>query len=177
MKTGARNTAMLNYNSLTEEMIFEQKGRKLAVSAKELELIDTIFINDRKFVPLNSKFVELVHHQKWDLYVEFKCKAEPPGKPSGYGGTSKTSAISSYSSILSEGYAYELKLPDGYTLDPYVHYWLNKSGDINKFTNMRELKKMFEEKEDLFKTYQKEHRVKYEDQESIIQFIKYLESN
>jgi len=126
---------------------------------------------------LNGVFVELLSHSKWDLYIEHKCELEESGKSSGYGGTSKTTAITSFSSIYSEGNSYQLKLPDGYKLNPYTNYWLKNNGNLNKFISMRELKKLYKDKEDLFKAYLKKYRVKYHDQEGIIQLIEYLESN
>ena len=42
---------------------------------------------------------------------------------------------------------------------------------------MRELKKLYKEKEELFKPYVKKYGVKYDNQESIIQLIEYLETN
>jgi hypothetical protein len=177
MKSGIRNDALLNYNSLTEQMIFEKKGKKLAIGMNELGLIDTVFIKDRKFIAFNSVFVELLSHSKWDLFIEHKCELEEPGQPSGYGGTSKTTAIKSYSSIYSEGNSYQLKLPEGYKSNPYTYYWIKKNGKLHKFTSMRELKKLYKDKKDLFKAYLKKYRVKYDDQEGIIQLIEYLESN
>jgi len=177
MKAGEKNGTLLNYNSLTEEMIFENNGKKLAIAQRELARIDTVYIKDRKFIALNDKFVEFLYHSKWDLYVEHKCKVKEPGKPVGYGGTSKTTAVNSYSSFYSQGIFYELKLPDGYETNPYSYYWLKKNGELNKFRNMRELKKLYKEKEDLFKPYLKKYGVKYGNQESIIQLIEYLESN
>lgn len=178
MKDGKRNDALLNYNSLTEEMIFEKGGQKKAFMISEMLLVDTVFIKDRKFVVLNGKFVELVYHSRWDLYAEHKCKVEEQGKPAGYGGTSQTGAASSVSSLYSqERVVYDLKLPDDYEIKPYSIYWLKKNGELNKFANLRELKKLFEDKKDAYKKYSKINRVKYQDQESIIQCIEYLESN
>lgn len=177
MKAGTKYDVLLNYNSLTEEMIFENNGKKMAIAKVELRLVDTVFIKDRKFIALNSKFFELLYHSKWDMYVEHKCKLNEPGKPSGYGGTSKTKSIKTYSSFYSEGTIYELKLPDGYEIEPYTYYWLKKNGELNRFINMRELKKLYKDKEDLFKAYVKKYGVKYDNQESIIQLIEYLESN
>jgi hypothetical protein len=177
MKAGEKNETLLNYNSLTEEMIFENKGRKLAVAPRELARIDTVYIKDRRFIPLNDLFVEIICDSKWDLYVEHKCHVKEPGKPVGYGGTSKTSAVSSYSSFYSEGIVYELILPEGYETRPYTYYWLKRDGEMYKFKNMRELKKLYKEKERLFKPYVKDYGVKYDNQESIIQLIEYLESN
>jgi len=178
MKAGARNKAMLNYNSLTEEMIFENNGQKKAIGINEIPLVDTVFIKDRKFVALNGKFVELVYHSKWDLYVEHKCKVEDQGKPAGYGGASQTGAATSVSSLYSQGrVVYDLKLPDDYKTKPYSIFWLKKNGELFKFINMRELKKYYKDKKELFKKYLKINSVKYQDQEGIIQLIGYMESN
>jgi hypothetical protein len=177
MKNGTKNKAFLNYNSLTEEMIFKDKGNMLAIGETKLELVDTVFIMDRKFITLNNKFVELISHSKYDLYAEHKCKLIPPGKPSAYGGTSETSAITSYSSINSGGRLYELKLSEDYEIKPYTFYWLKKNGELNKFINMKQLMKIYDDKKDLFKDYVKKHDVKYENQESIAEFIQYLETN
>jgi hypothetical protein len=178
MKDGKRNDALLNYNSLTEEMIFDNKGQKKAIAINEILLVDTVFIKDRKFVPLNGKFVELVYHSKWDLFVEHKCKVEEQGKPAGYGGTSQTGAATAVSSLYTQGrVVYDLKLPDDYKTKPYTIYWLKKNGELNKFINMRELKKLYKDKKNLFKEYLKLNRVKYQNQDSIIQLIEYLESN
>ena len=182
MKDGKRNDALMNYNSLTEEMIFDNKGKKLAIGKYEVPRVDTVFIKDRKFVAQKGNFFELVYHSKWDLYVEHLCRLEAPGASTGYGGTSETAAASSVSTLLTndgviDGAIYDLELPDGYKTKPYTIYWLKKNGDLNKFVNMRELKIFYKDKKDLFKEYSKKNHVKYQDQESIIQLIEYLESN
>jgi hypothetical protein len=176
MKTGEKNQALLNYNSLTEEMIFENDGRKLAIAQSELARIDTVYIMDRKFIPLNDHFVELAYDSKWDLYIEHKCNVREPGKPTGYGGSSHTAAVTSHSSFYSEGIVYELKLPDDYETRPYTYYWLKRDGELHKFTSMREVKKFYKDKEEIFKPYVKKHDVKFDNLQSIIQFIEYLET-
>jgi len=177
MKTGVENKALLNYNSLTEEMIFENRGQKLALGKTELDQVDTVFIRDRKFLILNKKFVELVYRSKSELYAEHRCTINSPGKSAGYGGTSQTSAISSYSMLPLGGRVYELKLPEGYITKPYLIYSLKKEGKLNKFVSIKQLMKLYDDKKNLVKAYVRAHDVKYDDQESIIQFLKYLESN
>lgn len=175
MKNGIKNEVLINYNSLTEEMIFENKGAKLAVS--QLEHIDTIFVNGRKFIPMNNKFVEILYHSQYTLFAEHKCSIRDPGKPAAYGSTSQTSAITTYSSYFSGGQVYELKLPDGYETKPFIGYWLRKNGKLNKFLSIRQLSKLFNEKEGLFKEYVKKHDVKYDNQASLVKMIRFLEAN
>lgn len=175
MKKGVKNEALLNYNALTEEMIFENNGVKLALAL--VENIDTIFVKDRKFFLLNGKFVELLYHSKHDLYAEHKCSIKDPGKPSGYGGSSQTSATSTYSSFFSGGRVYDMKLPESIETKPFTIYWLKKDGAIIKFISIRQLSKFYEEKSSQFKTYVKENNVKYDSQESLIGLIRHLSSN
>lgn len=177
LKSGIKHSVLLNYNSLTEEMIFDDKGKKLAIGKEGQERVDTVYISDRKFFLLNSKFVELMYHSEWDLYAQYKCDVKYPGKAAGYGGTSETTAVDSYSSMYSGGIMYELKLPDGYETKPYIIYWLKKNGELNKFVSMRQLMKFYDDKEVLFKDYVNNHDVKYDNPECIVQLIKFLETN
>jgi hypothetical protein len=175
MKSGVTNIAMLNYNALTEEMIFEVSGKKLAMS--RLSDIDTVYIDGRKFFPFQNKFVEIIYHNKFDLYALYRASIVDPGKPAAYGGTSQTSAVTSYSSFFSAGQAYELELPQGTETKASIEYWLKKEGKPIMFLNLRQLSKQFEDKSALFKKYVKEHKVDYDNQESLIGLIKFMEQN
>lgn len=175
MKNGVKNETLLNYNSLTEEMIFENNGTKLAIG--QPELVDTVYIKGRKFFLLNGKFVELINNSKYKLYAEHKCTIKDPGRPAAYGGTSQTSSATSYSSYFAGGQVYELKLPEGYETKPFVDYWLVKDGEVSKFLSIRQLAKLFNEKDNSFKEFVKKHDVKYTDQSGIIELIRYLEAN
>lgn len=177
LKTGILYDALLNYNRLSEEMIFDNKGIKLAIAKDELKLVDTVFIRDKKFFKLNNIFVELICHSTFDLYAEHKCKLNSLGKPSAYGGTSQTAASSSASSFYSGVNFYELKLPDRYETSKYTYYWLNKHGELHRFINMKQLMKYYDTKKDLFKVYVKTHDVEFENGASIGLLISYLESN
>lgn len=175
MKSGIKNEAVLNYNTITEEMIFDTKGVKLALY--QLDLIDTVFIEGREFIPIDGKFVEDIYIGESELYIEYKCSITDPGKPAAYGGTSHTSATTAYSSYFANGQLYQMKLPEGLKTKSYMEYWLKKNGNAIKFLNIRQLSKMFEEdKSGSFKDYIKKHQVKYTDRKSIIDLIKYMES-
>ena len=178
MKDGKKNHALLNYNSLTEEMIFDNHGQKLAIAKTQLPKIDTVLIQDRKFVVLNNKFVELIYHSSWQLLIEHKCKVEEEGPSTGYGGTSQTSAVTSVSETTVDGrYVYNLTLPEGYKTKPYIYYWIKKDTHIYYCRSMKELKKLFVDKKDLVKKYSKSHRVRYNEPETITGLIAYLESS
>ena len=177
MKSGQQHQAMLNYNTLSEEMIFEDKDRKLAISKEEKEKVDTVYIAGRKFFVLDGRFVELVYRSVYELYAEHRCDVKYPGKPAGYGGTSETTSVSTYSGVYSGGILYELKLPDDYKIKPYVIYWLKKEGEIRKFASLKQLNNIFSDRKALIKEYVSINKPDYNDQESMIRLIRYLEAN
>lgn len=174
MKKGVTQVAMLNYNALTEEMIFENNGVKLALA--QLERVDTVFLGGRKFFLQNGKFVELILHSKIDLYAEHKCKINDPGKPSGYGTTSQTGAATTYSTFFSGGRVYEMNLPESIETNAYIIYWIKKDGQLVKFISVRQLLKEFPEKASQIKKYMKDHDVSYDNQSSLVDIIRYIES-
>jgi len=176
MKTGISNKALLNYNRGTEEMLFEKNGTKLAIAKSDLVNIDTVFIGDKKLVVIDMKFVELLDQSSWQLYIEHRCKVRETGREAGFGTTSETSAIKSHSSISAVGGLYELDLPTRIKIEPYTQYWLGINGKVKKFVNLKALRKMYKSKSDLFKDYVKENDVQYDNLESVIQLIEYLEA-
>lgn len=174
MKSGIKIDASLNYNSLTEEMIFENKESKRALS--DLAAIDSILIGSRRFIIHENKILELIYQSKLSLLASHKCTVKDPGKPTAYGGTSQTSSISSYSSYIAGGQVYELKLPDGYETRPFCDYWIITDSIPIKFLTTKQLTKLFPNKENEIKEYIKNNNVKIDDQESILGLIKYIES-
>jgi hypothetical protein len=74
MKSGETSNQVLNYNILTNEMIFDNEG---------------------KYIPLNNKFYEVLIASGMPLLLEFSASVSEPGTSTGYGGTSSTTASTS----------------------------------------------------------------------------------
>lgn len=177
MKAGNEHLSLLNYNSLTEEMIYEDNGQKLAMSLDAIAGTDTVFIGDRKFIVYLGRFVERVHASNFELFVEHKCKLSTPGKPSAYGGTTQTASVTTFSGLLSKGAMYSFKLPDGYTPEPYVNYIIKKNNTYQSFTNLKQMRKIYRHKKELYKSYKKTNEIDYNNPKNITALIEYLENN
>ena len=161
---------------LTEEMLFRDKGQMLAIGNEAVRNTDSIVIDERTFIPVNEKFLELLVSNGNQLFAEYKCQITMPGKSSGYGGTSQTTAITSVSSIQADGLLYQLKLPDDFKIKPYTNYWIKMDGEYIRFHNMRQLRRIYKDKGTLFDGFLKEHNVKYDNHEGLVMLVQYLES-
>ncbi len=178
MKDGTKNPALLNYNVATEEMIFDQNGQKLAFAELTLNQLDTVFIENRKFVLLDkNKFAEVIHQDGYKLLVQHKCRIIPPGKPAAYGGTSQTSSTTSYSSWSESGVIYQLDLPDDFKVNSSVIYWLDNGEGLKSFSSMGQLKKFYNKQKSLYNKYTRENKVDFKDTEAIAALIHYMETN
>jgi|WetSurMetagenome_2_1015567.scaffolds.fasta_scaffold49033_2 hypothetical protein len=144
MKNGHNDLLMMNYNMLTEEMIIEKNGIRLAIS--NIGSVDTVHIENRKFVPYDKGFYEIAVNAPITLFIQHKCKLISAGQPSGYGGTSQTSATTSLSALSSSGGYYKLDLPDDYTISNVTQFWIRKDQTFYMANSERQILKIFPEK-------------------------------
>jgi hypothetical protein len=68
-------------------------------------------------------------------------------------------------------------LPEDFKIKPYLIYWLKKDGEINKFFNLKQLNKVFRDRKDQIKEYVSSNKTDYNDMESMVRLIRYLEAD
>lgn len=178
LMNGESHEAMLNYNALTEEMVFVHRGQNMALDDEIIQQIDTVFIKNRKFFRINDHFVELLHQGDTELFAEHRCRVtmKNQGKPAAFGGTSQTSSTTSYLPLNSERIFYQMVLPDEYETRPYIYYWLRKDGELNRFTNMRQLQRLYRNQRSAFNDFLKDHPVSLEDPDTVRRLIEHMEN-
>jgi len=109
MKTGNSYNAVLNYNTVTENMVWEKDGKLLDLT--NMESVDTVFLQNRKFVPSNEVFFEVLVKAPISLFIQHKSNLVQAGSPAGYGTTSQTSSIKNISSVSLKSGTYNLEIP------------------------------------------------------------------
>lgn len=173
MKSGEAYSKVLNYNILTNEMIFNNNGKYLAIANPEN--VDKVNINDRKFIPLNKKFYEVLVNSVSPLLLEFTATISEPGVSTGYGGTSTITASSSFKTLISTGGAYDLKLPDGFTVIPGYTYWIMKDGKLEKAGSKKQFIKIFPRKKEIANDFIKKNDTNFSKRDDVISLIKQIE--
>ena len=173
LKAGNPKELKMNYNIITEEMIFEYPGKYLALTG--IETIDTVIILGRKFIPSGKIFHELLLNSRVPLFAKYTCTVTPPGKPSGYGGTSQTSSITVIDQLFSKGRAYEMELPDDYVVVPNTEYLLFKNGNFIRIYNIKQVIKIFPEKGSQIKEYNKKRKTDFNKQDDVISLITFCD--
>src|SRR6185312_2121442 len=173
MKSGETYKQSLNYNIVTNEMIFDNNGKYAAIDSPEN--VDTVYIGDRKFVPLNKKFYEVLSTGPMPLLEQFTATVSEPGTSIGYGSTTNAGAASSYQSLIRDGGAYGLKLPDGYTVIPKNDFFILKDGNLERAGSQKQLSKIFPDKKDKIKDFVKKNNTNFSKREDMAALVKEIE--
>jgi len=172
MKSGVTTEQRLNYNLLTEEMIFQSNGSFMAIANPQE--VDTVFIQNRKFVPVDSRFYECLTGDEPALFEEYTCSIREPGAETGFGATN-TSATTSLNSLVKSGGAYELKLPNEFKVIPGHNYWLKKEGKFFKINSGQQLVKLFPSKKQWIVDWMKAKNTNFSKQEDVIALVKSIQ--
>jgi hypothetical protein len=169
MKDGRTEIAKMDYNKLTQEMIFEKNGVMLALDS--LEAIDTVTLESRVFVPHDKIFYEVLVKGPVSLFIDHKCNLLSAGNPSGYGGTSETGASRNLSSLTNSGRAYHLRLPSDYHVTDASMFWIRSKNEFYKANTASQIIKVFPEKSKEIKQFIKDKKLNLKETIDLVTLI------
>lgn len=174
LKNGQKRNMQMNYNLLTEKMVFYQNEKPYDLAG--IETIDTVFIQNICFIPMGNIFYEVAVNDKATLLIQHRGSLIPPGKPAPYGGVSHTSSTTSYSSINTAGGTYNLKMPSDFTVNYHPAYLLRIDYEMHSFTKRSQFLKIFPGKESELKAFIKVNRTRFDKKENLVELIEYCNS-
>ncbi len=176
-KDGQHVKMLLNYNMVDQMLVTEVEG--IYRYSKNPDLIDTVYIADRVFVPLGRIFYELLAGGPVPFYLQNKSNYTPKGSDIGYGAKSQSVGPTQYSrfemsnamSLYNE--VVNIDLPPNVTVTPASVFWVSKGGQMEDFSTSRQFLKIFPDKESLLKNFIKKERINFKRREDIIKLGQY----
>jgi hypothetical protein len=171
MKNGLRQSMQLNYNTVSEKIVYEKDNE--IYDLINIGMIDAVLIHDQLFVPVGKIFHEALLIAPIPLLVQYKGEIMAPGKDVGYGLKSHLSSVETLTSVkLSMGY-YNLKLPVDYSIKIEKVYLTGRNGSSNRFVNEKQFLKIFPDKEPELKSFIKRNRIKFDRSTDVKTLLKY----
>ena len=172
MKSGVINTPVMNYNTVTEKMVFLNNDKYYDMTNPES--VDTVILNECKFIPVGKAFYEVLVAKPIALFIQHKGNLMSAGKTVGYGGTSQVASATYISSIELSGIQTNLTLPDDYIVNPALIYWIRIGEKWSDFTNEKQFISLFPDKSAQIKSFIKENRIKIDKPENLIRLVRYV---
>lgn len=171
MKAGRDLSLLLNYNLITEKMIFLQKEQ--VYDLLNQGTIDTIYLNGSKFIPYGKVFYEVFPGSKVSLFIQHKGRILSPPKPAAYGGTSEVSSSTYLTRIDLGAGIYNMKLEEGLRVKYDPIYWVKSEDDMSSFNNEKLFLKIFPGKETDLKLFIKKNKLKLDKKEDVVKLVQY----
>lgn len=171
MKSGTVNTATMNYNIVTEKLVFYSNDKFYDMTNPEMA--DTVNINGHRFVPVGKAFYEVLVSKPVALYIQHKGNLMSAGKPVGYGGTSQTASANYISSMELSGLQTNLPLPKDYIVNPAPVYWIRMGDKWSDFINEKQFLNLFPDNSARIKSFIKENRIKIDKPDNLVRLVKY----
>ena len=171
LKSGQINTAVLNYNTDDQQMVFMQQKQPMILD--DPQLVDTIFMANRTFVPFEKGFYELLVVAPITLFKQNKSYVEFEGYSTLYGAKSQTTSSTGVSRIYASSGPINLKIPQGYKVVDDSQYWIRKEDGMKIFDTKREFLKMFSDKEKELSQFISKNKVNFEKTEDVIKLVNY----
>jgi hypothetical protein len=165
-KAGKEVNLTLNYNMVSEKMVFDQKGQFFDISNPEL--VDTVYMQNRKFVYHEKEFIEVAVTGDSPFYIQHKADLKAPPRPGAYGTTSELTSSNYLSGYQTDMGYYNFKLPEGYTVKASTFYWIRKGEEWFRINSEKQVPKIFTGNEEQVKNFIKENRIKADNTEAMI---------
>jgi len=174
-KNRSQTAALLNYNMLQQEMLFQDADNTIMALSNPTEVL-VVIIGERRFFPVSSKgiFYEAVEAGKDYFYVQHKAIMISQGKGSAYGGYSQTSSITSYGTFHGgSGETYRLNPDEKFKMKIEKYYYLQSGSNYKKFNTAKSLGKLFKGQGAKIEEFAKVHSIDFSNPDDITRIVEY----
>lgn len=173
LKSGSAKEAKMNYNKVTEEMVFDQNGKYLAIS--NISDVDTVVLSGRKFIPAGTGFYEVLVNAPITLFAQYKAKLLPKKEESSaLGASSPTASSATYSVLLANNRGiYELKLSEDVEVVDNSGFLILHNSALSGFSGKKQFLKLFPDKSSQLEQFIKENKLDMGNPEHLVKLVTY----
>jgi hypothetical protein len=168
MKSGAIEKAPLNYNTDNQSIVFIKENQYMTLT--RLETIDTIYIDDKKFVPVKETIYEIVTpSEEIPLFVNYTNKIRPIVATVDHNGGSKQ-AGAQVSNTVSDTYV-NRTFRGNYSVEFIRHFLLKKRYSFYKISNEKQVIKVFPESETAIRQFIAENQTNFSSLPDLVNLV------
>lgn len=174
MKSGARENAVLNYNTEDQTVLFQDKGKNLILT--DLPTVDTIYMQDKKFVPVGEKVYEVVSgNEESGVLASFVGKKQPLAATVDHNGNSKK-ALGVVDNTVSSIYV-NRNFQGLYSIQISKNYFVRKKYKLYRANTEKQIAKIYPDKENDIKNYVSQNNIDISKESDLLKLIAYCNSN
>ena len=170
-------SALLNYQTVSKEMLFNQNNQVLALGLTNT--IDSVVIAGRIFVNYEKcEFFEKVPVGNGYLFIQFNSVLLSNGKQAGYGGYSQVSSVKSINRMTSVdgGNTYDanqISVNENFKTKTYYSFWIKKNNKFVEINSQNRVLKTFPDNKPQVQDYFAKHKIDFESLDDMTKLSNY----
>jgi hypothetical protein len=169
LKSGAVEPAALNYDANKQGIVFLKNGTHFELTG--LETIDTVYVNQKKFVPVKAVFYEVTATTPIELYTTYTCKTVPVTETAEHSGGVRKSRRE-VSNTISDVYMNRPFRGD-YAVEFRKHFWIRNYHEFYKVNSEKQVIKQFPQKEAAIKAFVKTNHTDFDKPDDLLKLLQF----
>jgi hypothetical protein len=170
-KNGEKAVLSLNYNIVTEKMVFLQDKKIFDIVNQSI--IDTVFIEGRKFIPFGKVFYEIAVSGNASFFIQHKGAVKKPPRPAAYGGTSEVSSSTYINNLKMGSNVYRMDQNTEIIIEPGSLYWIRKNHEMYLITSKKSILEIFADRKREVKEFMSKSKFDPENPEQLKDLVNY----
>ena len=169
LKNGQTYETMLNYEKTEQQMVVLRNNQLFLF--KDHQMVDSIYMGDRVFVPGDKGFLEVLNNGPVALFLQHKARLENTGSTLAYGSKTTTAGVTHITTIFGQAGAIILKIPESYKVVDDSGLLVRVGGQMNKVTNRKQFLRLFPEIRKELENYISENGTDFRSTEDLISLV------
>lgn len=174
LASGSYTEEKINFNLIENQLYFLDKRDGLAKIIDRSIVVDSIVIGSRKFLFAAKSGLREVVCKNPLLCLKYNPQKRVKASVAGYGGTSETAKVTSYSQLRNDGTEI-LKESEFVITEIDPVYWITKDGKEREFTDLKSLIKIYPDKKDILNQHDQKKNINFKNVEDVVALCKYIQ--
>ena len=173
LKNRAKIKSNLNYDAANNTIMYMENGDEMILT--NLYEVDTVYIGEHKYIPLQNIFAEIIPTPHGSIYVRWQLKEKYIGKQGAYGTVSQGTIARINTAEFQHG-VYENQPVEVYKEINNNEYYIIRKKKALQIKSEKALLKLFPDQQAVLKEFIKHEKVNFANTDDALKLIAYAMS-
>ncbi|MBS1655163.1 MAG: hypothetical protein JSU05_09980 [Bacteroidetes bacterium] len=171
MKDHKQEQARLNYNTLDNSVVFLQGDQIMELTGTEL--VDTVFMNNKKFICIKNKFYEVADTDSAQLLINYNGKLKPLTTTTEHEGSYKKNTNETSNTVTGTYIGQNYK--GDFTVEITQQFYMLRRHKLYSIDSEKKFLKAFGiDKEQLIKQFIAENKIDFKSEKDLLKLIRHF---
>lgn len=168
MKNKAKTSAKLNYDTANKKMMYLQDNDEMILL--NYNQVDTVYIADKRFIPLHTMYLEVVHTKNNEIFIDWVLKDRYRGNRGAYGQITQNK-VETINTAHWTNNEYKIQTAEVLERENSNAYWIYMDDKPVRCRNEKDLLKCFPNKKEEIKAFVKNEKLNFKNPADAIRII------